>query len=413
VLSQRDQARVIDEILRERIKTVLPVVMRREGIDMWVLIAREYNEDPVLKTFLPAEWMSARRTTMLLLYDPGPGHDIECLAVSRYKVGDLFKAAWNTDVNPDQWVQLTKLIEERNPRKIGINKSEHFGLADGLSAFHEEKLVSMLNKKMAAAVVSAEKLALAWLETRSEHEMALYPRICELSHSIIKEGFSSKVIHPGVTTTEDVEWWFRERIRELKLDTWFHPTVSVQRNEPEESFKKRAQPLTILPGDLLHVDIGITYLRLNTDMQQHAYVLKSNESSAPEYLVKALARANKVQDILTRNITNDKTGNQILSTARAEAQAQGLSPTLYTHPIGLHGHGAGTHIGMWDMQQGIPFVGEYPVHFNTAYSIELSSSVYVIEWKKEVSIMLEEEGYYDNKGFRYLDGRQTELILIR
>lgn len=412
VLSQREQARIMDELLEDRVRTVLPELMRREGIDMWVLISREYNEDPVLSTFLPSTWLTARRTTMLVVFDPGPSKELECLAVSRYEVGKIFKSAWNPEHQPDQWAQLAKIIETKNPRKIAINKSEHHGLADGLTATDHEKLYRVINKRFVSHIVPAEDLAIAWLETRSEREMVLYGQICRIAHAIIREGFSEKVVQAGLTTTEDVVWWYREKIKEMKLDTWFHPSVSIQRNESDIIFSKRPQPVVILPGDLLHVDFGITYLGLNTDTQQHAYVLKPGETEAPDYLKKAIARGNKLQDILTRNFTAGKTGNQILEESRKQAIDQGLTPSIYTHPIGFHGHGAGTTIGMWDMQSGVPFHGEYPMHYKTAYSIELSVSVYIIEWKKEIQVKLEEEGYFDETGFRYIDGRQTDLIVI-
>jgi Xaa-Pro aminopeptidase len=412
ILSQRDQAKLIDDLLEDRLKTILPELMRREGIDMWVVISQEYNEDPVIKTLLPATWMAARRTTMLVMFDRGAGKEMEFLAVSRYDVGKLFKRSWDPDHQPDQWAQLARIVEDRNPKKIGVNKSDHEGIADGISATELESLKKALHKKYSEHVVSADKLAIAWLETRSEREMAIYPEICRIAHEIIREGFSEKVIRPGFTTTEDVVWWYRERIKELKLDTWFHPSVSIQRNEPDVIFTKRIQPVVIMPGDLLHVDFGITYLRLNTDTQQHAYVLKSGETEAPEYLRNAFARGNKLQDILTGNFAQGKTGNQILADSRRQAIDQGLTPSIYTHPIGYHGHAAGTTIGMWDMQNGVPFDGDYPMHFNTAYSIELNVTVFVIEWKKEIQIKLEEDGYFDQTGFRYIDGRQTELITI-
>lgn len=413
ILTQREQARVEDEILEDRLRTVLPKLMRREGIDMWVIISREYNEDPVIETLLPATWMAARRTTMLVAFDPGADKEIEYIAVSRYDVGKMFKRAWDPDHQPDQWAQLGKIIEERNPKKIGINKSEHFGHADGLTANDYEQLLKVLNEKLRATVVSADRLAIGWLETRTEREMAIYQQICRIAHEIIQEGFSDNVIQPGSTTTDDVIWWYREKIKELKLDTWFHPSVSIQRNEPDAIFTKRIQPVVIMPGDLLHVDFGITYLRLNTDTQQHAYILKAGETDAPEYLKKALARGNKLQDILTQNFAKGKTGNRILAESRKQAIDQGLTPSIYTHPIGYHGHAAGTTIGMWDMQNGVPFQGDYPMHTNTAYSIELNISTYIIEWKKEIQIKLEEDGYFDdNEVFRYIDGRQVELILI-
>lgn len=412
ILSQRDQARVMDELLDDRLRTLLPNLMRREGIDMWVVISREYNEDPVIETLLPATWMAARRTTMLVMFDSGERKEMEYIAVSRYNVGKVFRPAWDPESQPDQWSQLARIIAERNPKKIAVNKSVHFGLADGISSHDYDELLKSLDKKFQSRVVSAEKLAIAWLETRSEREMVIYQQICRIAHDIIKEGFSDKVIQPGVTTTDDVSWWYRERIKELKLDTWFHPSVSIQRSEPDAIFTKRPQPVVIMPGDLLHVDFGITYLRLNTDTQQHAYVLKPGETDAPEYLKDALAKGNALQDILTKNFALGKSGNSILAESRKQAIAQGLRPSIYTHPIGYHGHAAGMTVGMWDMQLGVPAQGDYPLHYNTAYSIELNVTVNIAAWKKDIQIKLEEDGYFDESGFRYIDGRQTNLITI-
>lgn len=408
---------MVDELLEDRLRTLLPTLMRREGFDMWVVISREYNEDPVIRTLLPATWFAARRTTMLVVYDKGKdnkGNDLglEYLAVARYDVGKVFKRAWDPDQQPDQWAQLARLIDERNPKKIGINKAPHWGHADGMTANDYDQFLTVLPKRLFTHVTSAEKLAVAWLETRTEKEMVIYQQICRIAHQIIAEGFSDNVIQPGVTTTEDVVWWYREEIKRLKLDTWFQPSVSIQREEPETVMFKRPQPLVILPGDLLHVDFGITYLRLNTDTQQHAYILKAGEVDAPEYIKNAFKRGNKLQDILTSNFKEGKTGNSILADSRNQAIAASINPSIYTHPIGFHGHAAGTTIGMWDMQNGVPHTGDYPMHYKTAYSIELNASVYVIEWKKEVRIQLEEDGYFDETGFRYIDGRQTELILI-
>jgi Xaa-Pro aminopeptidase len=349
---------------------------------------------------------------MLVAFDPGVDKEMEYLAVSRYDVGKVFKRAWDPDQQPDQWAQLARIIEDRNPKKIGIDKAQHYGHADGLSANDYDELLKATNKKFHPRIVSAEKLAVSWLETRSTREMVIYPQICRIAHDIIREGFSDAVIQPGVTTTEDVVWWYRERIKALKLDTWFHPSVSISRNESDVIFNKRPQPVVIMPGDLLHVDFGITYLRLNTDTQQHAYVLKPGETDAPEYLKRALATGNKLQDILTGNFALGKTGNQILAETRQQAIAQGLKPSIYTHPIGYHGHAAGTTIGMWDFQNGVPDTGEYPMHYNTAYSIELNVTVPIVDWKKEIQIKLEEDGFFDESGFRYIDGRQTELIVL-
>ncbi len=410
VLTQRDQAKVIDELLDDRLRTLLPTLMRREGFDMWVIISREYNEDPVIKTLLPANWMAARRTTMLVVFDKGT--ELEYLAVARYDVGKVFKRAWEPDANPDQWAQLGKLIADRNPKKIGVNKAPSWGHSDGLTSNDYDNLIRVLPKALQPKIVSAEKLSVGWLETRTEKEMVIYQQICRIAHTIIAEGFSDKVIQPGVTTTEDVVWWYREKIKELKLDTWFHTSVDIQRDEPAAITAKRPWPPIIQPGDFLWVDFGITYLRLNTDTQQHAYILRPGETEAPEYLRNALKKGNRLQDILTSNFKEGRTGNQILADSRKQAIAEGITPSIYTHPIGFHGHAAGSTIGQWDQQGGVGATGDYPQHLRTAYSIELNCSVNIPEWKKEVRIQLEEDGYFDETGFRYIDGRQTELILI-
>lgn len=416
-LNMRERAEVIDRWLEERAEIVLPDLMKRTGIDMWIIIAREYNEDPVIKTMLPATWQSARRTTMLVIYDPGEGKPLETMAMARYDVGKLFKKVWDKEKQPDQWKALAALIAKKNPKKIGINKSSLYAHADGISAYHYEKLMESIDAKFKKRIVSAEKLAVGWLETRTESEMLVYQNIVRMAHQIIAEGFSEKVIQPGVTTTDDVVWWYRDRIRQLGFTAWFHPSVSIQRKDPESfehlrAFSARPENQVIIPGDLLHVDFGITYLRLNTDTQQHAYILKGGEKTVPEFLKDAFQKGNRLQDVFTDNFKTGRTGNEILKMSLDQAKAEGLKPTIYTHPIGYHGHAAGPTLGMWDQQGGVPGTGDYPMYPNTAYSIELNNGIYLEEWGKEIRIMLEEDAFFDGENLIYIDGRQTEIMTI-
>lgn len=415
ILSLQQQGEVRDRWLKERMETVLPEIMRRENIDMWILISREYNEDPVLKTMLPSSWLSARRTTMLVIYDNGS--ELETLACARYDVGEVFKKAWDKEQQPDQWQRLVDIITERQPQKVAVNRSEHFGLADGISSYHYDRLMDVLPDNYHERVVSGERLAIGWLETRTPDEMAVYQQIVRIAHQIIAEGFSDQVIQPGVTTTDEVVWWYRERIRELGLVTWFHPTVDVQRADPESfdhlrTFSKRPDQQIIQPGDLLHVDFGITYLGLNTDTQENAYVLRPGETEAPAYIQDAFQKGLRLMDILTGEFKAGRSGNEVLADALKKAKAEGLQPTIYTHPIGFHGHAAGPTIGLWDQQGGVPHNGDYPLFHNTAYSIELNTAVELPQWGKTIRMMMEEDAYFDETGVRYIDGRQTELFLI-
>ncbi|WP_051398361.1 M24 family metallopeptidase [Runella limosa] len=417
ILPERERARVVDEILEDRFNNLLPQLMRREGIDMWIIISREYNEDPVMKTMLPSTWLSARRRTIMVFYDAGGDKPLEKLAIARYDVGNLLKGEWDINVQPNQWLALAKVIDDRNPKKIALNFSKDYGHSDGLTFTEHKEFMTALAEKQKVKIVSADRLAVAWLETRSEKEAAIYPIICRISHQIIEEAFSEKVIHPGITTTDDVVWWMRQKVTDLGLETWFHPTVDIQRLDPESfdhlrTFSKRPSKQVIMPGDLLHCDFGITYLRLNTDQQQHAYVLRSGETDIPEYLKKAFMQGNRLQDILTSRFKVGTTGNKMLLESLEQAKKEGITGSIYSHPIGVHGHAAGPTIGMWDQQQGVPGTGDYPLFQNTAYSIELNAAVEIPEWKKTIRIMLEEDGYFDANGFRYLDGRQKEMFTI-
>lgn len=407
VLSVKEQAKTINELLTDRIENLLPKLMDEAKVDCWLIISREYNEDPILKTFLPAEWLSARRTTMLVFYRDKKNQTIHSYAIARYQVGKSIQAAWNPEKEPNQWKALSKLIDSLNPNQIALNTSKDYGHADGLHLTEFNELKNAMTPSQLNKIVSAEKLGVAWLETRTAKEMTIFPTLLAISHQIIKEGFSNRVIQPNKTSTNDLVWWFRQKVSDLGLSTWFHPSVEIQRRVSNE------KDAIIRPGDLLHVDFGISYLRLNSDVQEHAYVLLPNETAAPADLVAAFNKTNRLQDILTTNFKTGRTGNEILAASLNQAKAEGIQPSIYTHPIGFHGHAAGTTIGMWDMQQGVPGSGDYAMRPNTCYSIELNATHTIPGWNKPVRIALEQNGCYDGSSFDYLDGRQKTILLIQ
>lgn len=409
ILSARERAAVENRILAARLDTIIPAIMREEGIDLWLLVAREYFEEPVVASMLDAESMHARRRTILIFHDPGGGKPVERLTVSRYGLGGLFSPAWDPAKQPDQWQAAADLIAARNPARIAVNVSDLHQFADGMTVSQYDKFLSALPTALRPRVVSGEGLAVRWLETRTPAEMDLYPTIMRTAHAVIAEAFSRKVITPGVTTAEQVQWWYRDRLLQLGLDPWFHPSVAIQRQGAKGMLEGDE---VIRPGDLLWTDFGITYLRLNTDTQHLAYVLRPGESDAPAGLRQGLANSNKLQDILTRQFAVGRSGNDVLARARAEAKATGLDPSIYSHPIGLHGHGAGPSIGFWDNQNTDPRGGR-PIHANTAWSIELTTYAAVPEWgDQRVDFRTEENAFFDGKTVRYIDGRQTTLTLI-
>ena len=414
ILDLKDRASIIKDIQKDRIENLLPNLMQETGIDMWVIITREYNEDPIIKTLLPPTWLNARRRTILVFNYDNNTNKVESAAISRYNFGENIPSIWDKEKTPNQFEALYNYISKKNPNKIGLNYSENFALVDGISKTDFDLFYNNAPEKIQNKVVSAEKLGIRWIETRTEKEKNIYSQLVKITHDIIKEAFSSDVIKPGKTTTDDVVWWMREKVLDLNLKTWFHPTIDVQRNEQSDlyAFDGKSKYDIIQPGDLVHCDFGITYLTLNTDCQQIAYVLKTGEENAPDFLSNALKEANRVQDIFTDQFELYKTGNEILKTSLNLAIKEGLNPQIYTHPLGTFGHSAGTTLGMWDSQNGVPHTGDVPMSYDTVYAIELNNLTYIEDWKKDVRIMLEEAGLFEKNGFRYVNGRQEDIILI-
>lgn len=409
ILPLRDRAALTDDWLKQRLDTVIPAIMRERGVDMWILVARENFEEPVVATMLDARSMAARRRTILVFFDPGGGKPVERLSVSRYPLANLFPADWQPEKQPDQWARLAEIVAARSPRRIAINSSRLTAYADGMTLSAYEEFMAALPAATRARVVRDGVLAVRWLETRIPAERERYGEVVQLAHAIIGEGLSNAVVTPGRTTTDDVVWWYRDRIAALKLDTWFHPSVSVSRRGVPTPLDGDT---VIQPGDMIWTDFGITYLRLATDTQQNAYVLRPGERDAPKGLRDGLAASNRVQDALTAAFRTGDTGNAILARARATAIARGLEPSIYSHPIGYHGHGAGSAIGFWDNQRPDPR-GDHALRPHTAWSIELSATVAVPEWNDQrVAFKTEEDAYWVGKSVRYLNGRQTRFYLI-
>ncbi|HIH88355.1 TPA: aminopeptidase P family protein [Candidatus Bathyarchaeota archaeon] len=409
ILPLRQRAVIRNDWLRDRLENYLPELMKREGLDMWVVIAREYNEDPVIMSMLPEPFMYARRRTILLFTLRKDG-TVERLTFARYGMGDFYKTVWDPD-KEEQYDCLAREIKRRKPTKIGINVSETTAFGDGLTHGEYTQLARALGPRYAKRLTSAEALAVGWLEHRSQKELTAYPEIVAITHAIVEEAFSSRVTHPGVTTTDDVAWWMRQKMVDLGLKPWFPPTIDLQ--APDQPHDKPAKRNTIQPGDLVHCDVGFYYLGLATDVQRNVYILKPGETDAPKGLKAALKDANRLQDILAGEMGVEKTGNVVLKGSREKAMKEGIMPSIYTHPLGTHGHAAGTTIGLWDKQDGVPGNGDYPLHEDTCYAIELNAKKAVPEWGgQEVRMSLEEDAVLTKEGLCWLSGRQTRLYLI-
>jgi Xaa-Pro aminopeptidase len=430
----RDQATLQQQWLHDRISTVLPALMRKHGVEMWVVPMREYNEDPVFSSIVSPTTFAARRRTIYLFYDPCArvrgdcAKPVERLAMGGTSQGGVYQAIRSTKAaagpaggqvqaqaelwGDEQWQVLKTEIEKRNPRAIAIDVSRVFAFNDGLSAGELEGMRAALGPTLSAKLTHADDLALDLVATRLPSETATYRKLQQVVWGIIDTAFSNVVITPGVTRTDDVVWWMRQKVNDLGLGTWFHPSVEVQRKGATDA--QLGENPIIQKGDVLHCDFGITALRLNTDTQHMGYVLLDGETDVPAGLKAALKSSNRLQDIVIGEIKPGRTGNEILTSARAKMTAAGIDGTIYSHPIGMNGHGAGPLIGLWDYQDGVPGRGDAKVIPNMWFSIELQATTRVPEWNNQpVRSAQEEDAVLGPERIEWAIGRQTQFHIVR
>ncbi len=420
------------EWLKKRLDTFLPALMRKHGIDMWVVPMREYNEDPVFIAITAPETFAARRRTIYVFFDkcaaaatPPSASCVERIALGGSSQGGVFEARRSTKPatggrdqqaelwGDEQWQILKSVIEERSPRVIGINRSRVFAFSDGLSSGELEGMSEALGAAWTAKFRNAEALPLELIASRLPDEETFFRKMQELVWSLTQRMFSNEVIVPGKTRTSDLVWWWRQQVNDLGIGTWFQPSIDVQRKGA--TAEQIGPDPVIQRGDVLHCDVGITVARLNTDTQHMAYVLLQGERDAPDGLKRALANSNTLQDITMDEIRTGRSGNEILAASLARLKDKGIEGTLYSHPIGLHGHGAGPLIGLWDYQDGVPGRGDAKVIPSMWFSIELQTTTPVPEWGGQPVRMPQEEDAIigaDGKA-RWALRRQEKLFLVR
>lgn len=413
----REQAVEQQAWLAKRLNEVLPEVMRRYGVEMWILSMREYAEDPVFFSMVSPTTFAARRRSIYVFHDQGPAKGVTRLALGGGDQGGLFTAYRDPSppvqgaelVGDDQWRLLRKLVETANPKTIAVNIDPVHAFSDGLGAGEREALETALGPDLSKRIVREPRLAIEYLESRIPEMMPRYRKVQETVHALIATAFSSSVIEPGKTTTDDVEWWFRQRVQDLGMTVWFQP--HVERSGPDEAWG----PGTIRPGDALWVDFGVIALGLHTDTQHLGYVLEPGEAEPPAGLRKCLATSNRLQDILLAEMTPGRTGNEVLRAARNTMAEAGIEGTIYSHPVGDHGHAAGPLIGLWDRQEGVPDRGDLKLRSATWFSIELQATSPIPEWKnRPLTCRQEEDAYLDDQGNRHWAYRRQERFhLVR
>ena len=411
ILPLKKQEETRDAWLKNRLDVVLKEAMKKANLTMWIVISKEYNEDPVVESLTPSLFDSTRRLGIFVFCLDEEKNELERFFIGGSHPGlvGLYEFIWEREYET-QWERVKKLVEEKQPTKIGVNQSKHIAVADGLSHSAYEQLRETLGSEWSAKLVSAEQLVIHWFLKRSDEEMMFYPFLADLTQNLARTILSNEVINPGVTKTNEVVDWIRQKVSDLGIKTSFYPTIDVQRKGAEVD---RLSGTTILPGDIVHLDLGLDYLGLSTDMQQLAYVLKKGETKPPEGLRKTLEKALVMEDIVQKRMVPGATGNEVFESSMQEAENNSIQAMLYSHPVGRHCHEAGPAIGMFDKQGRIPFKGDLKIVSNSAYALEFNVKAFIPEWQQETYIFLEQPiGVYE-EGADYLTPRQKEFYLIR
>ena len=410
------------EWLRLRLERNLPALMRKHSVQMWIVACREYAEDPAFFSLVSPTVFAARRTTIYVFFDRGPGQSLERLALGGDSNGGLYEVYRDTDAankeiyGDNQWQLLKRLVDQRHPSTIALDISPTHAFSDGLTVGMHDKIVAALGPDYQSRFVAAENLALEYQELRVPEMLPTYRQMMEIVHSLISRAFSNEVITPGKTTDTDVVWWLRQKVNDAGLGTWFHPSVTVQRKGLTDSSPiARREGIVIERGDVLHTDFGITAMRLNTDTQHMGYVLRPGETDAPAGIREALRNTNRLQDLTLERMRPGRTGNEVLADVLHAMREAKIDGSVYTHPIGDHGHAAGPLIGLWDLQGGVPGRGDVRLLPGTWFSIELQATTPVPEWGgQKLNVALEEDAVLDEQSrMGWVLKRQTEFHLVK
>ncbi|MDY5997225.1 MAG: M24 family metallopeptidase [Erysipelotrichaceae bacterium] len=402
IRSLKEQYAIKDQCLKERLEIILPQVMEDADVDMWIVASKEYHEDPTFKAMVPAEYLTARRITMFAFSKEADGIHRYSLSMPDKSVAKFYESKWQFG-KEDQMVALKRLIEEKDPKRIALNMSKEFAVCDGFSIGLYQMFKESLGEDIMNKMVNDDLLAMKFMEIRTPTELKLMPEVMSVAHDIMERMYTTDVIKPGITTTNDLEWFMKEEVNKLGLTYWFEPTMDLQRKNGDES---RYDSCVIQKGDLLHCDFGIYYMNMCTDTQRLGYVANDDEDTMPQYLLDGMKVGNRFQDIVRENMIVGRTGNEVFEAAMKQAKEEGIQAMLYSHPCNMYGHGPGPTIGLFSNQNAIPVKGDVKLSNNTVYALELNVKVDDYYYFLEETVALTDDGV----NFLYKDRDKITFI---
>lgn len=406
IKSTREQNEIKDICLKERLELIVPKVLKESKADMWIVASKEYHEDLVFDSLTPASYLTARRITMLVFVKAGNEVKRLSLSMPDGALNSYYPQYWKFG-EEEQMEALNRLLVEYDPQNIAINISEDHTYADGLSYGLYQTFLKEIKAPYNERFMVDAMIPIKTMEIRTPTEFTLYPELMSLAFSVIEEAFSLKVIEPGKTTCQDVEYFMMDRVTQSGLQYWFSPTIDLQR----EGHDGIIYDGVIEKGDLLHCDFGIKYLNLCSDTQRLAYVAKDEDEDVPQWMKDGFKVNNRFQDIVGECMADGKSGNDVLVDALNKAHEEGIDACLYSHPCNIYGHGPGTTIGLWNNQNPIPIRGDILMSYDTVYALELNIK-YIYEGI-QYTICSEETVSFTKDGLTFLYPNRDKIYFIK
>jgi Xaa-Pro aminopeptidase len=399
----------------QKMRAVLQPIMRKHGIDLWIIMSRENAPDPAIELFGGngiTGWYGHRNA--YLFRDPGEGQPLETHVIGTHLSPHLERFYDTRQSYSQEGLKphLRKYIESKKPRRIAINQSRTISMADGLTVAMKDYLVDAIGPEYAAKLVSSEPMFVEYVSTHIPEEDEIEREASLATEAILKRAFSNEVITPGKTTLMDVHYWITAEWKRQGYEFDFPASVDLQRAGGVSL--DDASNAVIERGDLLHVDFGIRNSGIVTDQQKMAYVLKDGETAPPPGLVNAFANSVRAADLIQAEIKPGRVGHEMKTAAEKRTGAAGLQVNVYSHVQGYWVHDA----GVWLNPDWPDRYGEHP-RFTLLggewLSLEFSATTPVPEWgDQRVRIMREEDLLVHKDGrLEFLSGPQNELWVIR
>jgi Xaa-Pro dipeptidase len=417
LLTWSQQLAMREQWLVKRHEMILPM-MRKHGIDMWIIVNEEFHDDPLTQYIAPPRPYAGNRDVFVFVDTGDKG--LKKIALTGYAEENLKRFFESSDEPKPLDKALPELYETYHPKKIGLSYNAGRGVQRSITHDTYKLLAEKMGADAESHFVPAADLIEEYLDTRIPEEFAEYTRLVKLTDILAHRALSSEVITPGKTTVGDVRRWLYDALGERGLGTWFQPDLRVQRkgkpNDTSRGFLAVApENIVIERGDLVHLDFGITYMGLNSDWQKMVYIFRPGEKQVPGGLQRALANTNAVQDAeMLRASRPGRPAGEVYTAAMDEMKQKNIEAQIYSHPIGDQGHGLGASIDFRATRRPETMGKEKRLRKGSYISIELNSQTAVPEWDgQKVYVMEEDPAYLTDEGWKFFVPRQEEFYVIR